>query len=70
MQKVNTKFVNYKPGGPEEMFLDQRELEVAPGEVLMKIKALGINRAETLQRQGKIKINRPVEGFIGLEASG
>ena len=26
MQKVNTKFVNYKVGAPEDMFLDQREL--------------------------------------------
>jgi NADPH:quinone reductase len=65
-----TKFVNYKDGGPESMFLDERDLVPAEGDVLIKVKALGINRAETLHRQGKYKINRPAEGFLGLEASG
>lgn len=41
------------------MFIDQRELEITPGDVLLKVKALGINRAECLHRQGKYKINRP-----------
>ena len=36
----------------------------------MKVKALGINRAETLHRKGAYKINRPAESFLGLEASG
>jgi hypothetical protein len=70
MQTVKTKFVNYKAGGPEAMFLDERELKPEEGEVLIKIKALGINRAETLHRKGAYKINRPVESFLGLEASG
>ena len=34
------------------------------------MKALGINRAECLHREGKYKINRPVEGYLGLEAAG
>jgi NADPH:quinone reductase-like Zn-dependent oxidoreductase len=70
MHKVNTQFVNYTPGPPQNMFLDHRDIEVAPGELLLKIKALGINRAECLHRQGKYKINRPIEGLLGLEASG
>lgn len=45
MRSVKTKFVNYKAGGPKEMFIDQREMEVGEGELLMKVKALGINRA-------------------------
>lgn len=55
-----TKFINYNPGAPENMFIDQRNIDILPGEVLFKVKALGINRAECLHRQGKYKINRPV----------
>lgn len=36
----------------------------------MKIKAVGINRAETLHRMGKYPINKEVEKYLGLEASG
>jgi NADPH:quinone reductase-like Zn-dependent oxidoreductase len=61
-----TKFINYNPGAPESMFIDQRNIEIHPGEVLFKVKALGINRAECLHRQGKYKINRPIEGYLGL----
>lgn len=28
MRKISTKFVNYKVGGPEGLFLAERELEV------------------------------------------
>ena len=45
MHKLNTKFINYEPGPPEKMFIDQREISVGQGELLLKIKALGINRA-------------------------
>lgn len=70
MSGQKTKYVNYKDGAPECMFLDERELVPGEGEVLLKVRALGINRAETLHRQGKYKINRPAESFLGLEASG
>lgn len=36
----------------------------------MKVKAVGMNRAECLHRAGKYKIGKPSEAFIGLEASG
>lgn len=36
----------------------------------MKVKAVGINRAETLHRMGKYPINKEVEKYLGLEASG
>jgi NADPH:quinone reductase-like Zn-dependent oxidoreductase len=36
----------------------------------MKVKAIGINRAECLHRQGKYKIGKPAEAFLGLEAAG
>ena len=69
-RSVTTKFINYKDGGPENMFIDERTLKVPEGHLLLKVKALGMNRAECLHRQGKYKINRPEEGFLGLEASG
>jgi hypothetical protein len=28
MHKLNTKFINYEPGPPEKMFIDQREISV------------------------------------------
>lgn len=65
-----TKFVNYKPGPPENLFLDERMVEAQEKEVMMKVKAVGINRAECLHRAGKYKIGKPNEAFIGLEASG
>jgi NADPH:quinone reductase-like Zn-dependent oxidoreductase len=48
------------------MFLDERQLECQEGERLLKVRAVGINRAECLHRAGKYIITRPVEGFLGL----
>lgn len=28
MKTLKTKFINYTPGGPENMFIDERELTV------------------------------------------
>jgi NADPH:quinone reductase-like Zn-dependent oxidoreductase len=36
----------------------------------MKVKAIGINRAECLQRQGKYNSNNLAENLLGLEAAG
>lgn len=36
----------------------------------MKVRAVGINRAECLHREGKYKVTRPEEAFLGLEAAG
>ena len=36
----------------------------------MKIKAIGLNRAETLQRQGKYPAKNETQKLLGLEASG
>lgn len=54
-----TKFVNYKTGPPENLFLDERVVEAKENEVLMRVKAVGINRAECLHRAGKYKIGKP-----------
>lgn len=63
---INTKFISYKDGGPENMFVDQRQLQVhfflffkvPDNHLLMKVKAIGINRAETLHRMGKYPIGK------------
>ena len=67
---LKTKFVDYKEGPPENLFLNERELAVPENYELMKVKAVGINRAECLHRVGRYPIKNEAERFIGLEASG
>ena len=43
-----------QPGGPEVLTPIERPLpEPGPGEVRIRVAAAGVNRADTLQRQGK-----------------
>jgi NADPH:quinone reductase-like Zn-dependent oxidoreductase len=60
------------PGGPEA--LEVREVEDLPapgdGEVLVKVAAAGINRADTVQRQGKYPPPPGASLYPGLECSG
>lgn len=45
-------------------------IKAQENEVLMRVKAVGVNRAECLHRAGKYKIGKPSEAHIGLEAAG
>ncbi|KAM0882105.1 hypothetical protein ACQ4PT_032557 [Festuca glaucescens] len=60
------------PGGPEA--LELREVEDLPapgdGEVLVKVAAAGVNRADTVQRQGKYPPPPGASLYPGLECSG
>ncbi|KAK1621319.1 hypothetical protein QYE76_026836 [Lolium multiflorum] len=60
------------PGGPEA--LEVREVEDLPapgdGEVLVKVAAAGVNRADTVQRQGKYPPPPGASPYPGLECSG
>ncbi|XP_047078415.1 quinone oxidoreductase PIG3-like [Lolium rigidum] len=60
------------PGGPEA--LEAREVEDLPapgdGEVLVKVAAAGVNRADTVQRQGKYPPPPGASLYPGLECSG
>uniref|UniRef100_A0ACD5YV35 Uncharacterized protein n=1 Tax=Avena sativa TaxID=4498 RepID=A0ACD5YV35_AVESA len=60
------------PGGPEA--LEVREVEDLPapgeGEVLVKVAASGVNRADTVQRQGKYPPPPGASLYPGLECSG
>ena len=58
-------------GGPEVLQLDELPLpEPGHGEARLRIKAIGLNRAEALFRQGRY-VERPVlPSKVGYEASG
>ena len=62
--------VMYEPGGPEVLKLEERPVPApAPGEVLIKVKAFGLNRSELFTRRGL----SPGIGFprvLGIEAVG
>ena len=60
-----------EPGGPEVLQL--REMEASSpvaGEVLIKVVAAGLNRADLLQRQGHYPPPAGASQIIGLEVSG
>jgi NADPH:quinone reductase-like Zn-dependent oxidoreductase len=61
-----------KAGGPEVLeFVDQEVPAPGPAEVRIKVKAIGINRAESMWRNDKY-IERPVTypAGLGYEAAG
>ncbi|AJF63590.1 zinc-dependent alcohol dehydrogenase family protein [Streptomyces vietnamensis] len=71
MSKARTvRFHEY--GGPEVLRLEDVEVgQPGPGEVLLRIEAIGLNRAEALFRGGHyIERARSFPARLGLEASG
>ena len=62
--------VMYAPGGPEVLKLESRPIPTPkPGQVLIRIKAFGLNRSELFTRQGYspgVQFPR----VLGIEASG
>ncbi len=60
-----------KPGGVEALRLARRPVpRPGPGEVLIRIAAAGLNRADILQREGNYPMPPGVTDILGLEASG
>ena len=60
-----------EPGGPEALVPARRPVpEPAPGEVLVRISAAGINRADCLQRMGQYPMPPGASDIPGLECSG
>jgi len=58
-------------GGPEVLRIENQDLpQPDKGEVLIRVKALGLNRAEVLFRRGQYLENPPLPSKIGYEASG
>jgi putative PIG3 family NAD(P)H quinone oxidoreductase len=67
MQVVEVK----SPGGPEQLrAVERADPEPAPGEVLVRVAAAGVNRADLLQRQGKYPPPPGAPAWPGLEVSG
>jgi NADPH:quinone reductase-like Zn-dependent oxidoreductase len=62
--------VIYEPGGPEVLKVESRPIPVPkPGQVLIRVKAFGLNRSELFTRQGHspgVKFPR----VLGIEAVG
>lgn len=59
------------PGGPETLGIARRPIpEPGPGEVLVRIRAAGVNRADCLQRAGRYPVPAGASDVLGLECAG
>jgi tumor protein p53-inducible protein 3 len=59
------------PGGPDGLTLGEApDPAPAPGELLVKVKAAGVNRADVLQREGKYPPPSGASNILGLELAG
>lgn len=72
MSEAQVKIVRFHElGGPEVLVFDTMPLpEPGPGEVRLRVKAIGLNRAEVLFRQGHYLAQPQLPSKIGYEASG
>lgn len=60
-----------KPGGPEALvWAAVPDPEPGPGEVVVEVRASGVNRADLLQRQGQYPPPPGAPAYPGLECSG
>ncbi|NXG63817.1 QORX oxidoreductase, partial [Hemiprocne comata] len=59
------------PGGPENLYVKEViKPQPAEGEVLVKVSASALNRADLLQRRGKYPPPKGASDILGLEAAG
>ena len=60
-----------QPGGPEMLMLMERPRpSAAAGELLLKVRSAGVNRADCLQRMGQYPVPAGATDIIGLECAG
>lgn len=60
-----------EPGGPENLAIsDAPRPSAGPGEIVIRVRAAGVNRADLLQRQGFYPPPPGISDVIGLEVSG
>ncbi|MBU2978989.1 NAD(P)H-quinone oxidoreductase [Alteromonas sp. C1M14] len=66
------QYIDFTSGeGPEGLVIKTRSIPtVKAGEILIKVAAFGVNRADTLQRQGKYPPPPGESDILGLEVSG
>ncbi|GGP19584.1 NAD(P)H-quinone oxidoreductase [Silvimonas iriomotensis] len=63
--------VQTAPGGPETLHLGEVDTpRPGPGQLLVKVKAAGINRADLMQREGKYPPPPGDSAILGLEIAG
>src|SRR5271155_3129431 len=59
------------PGGPEVLVAEERPLpQPGPGEILIRVKAAGVNRPDVSQRQGAYPPPPGASDLPGLEVAG
>lgn len=59
------------PGGPEVLKIANVPVpSPGPGEVLIKVQAAGVNRADVSQRQGRYRLQPGMPSILGLEVAG
>lgn len=60
-----------EPGGPEQLHVEERpDPHAGDGQVVIRVAAAGVNRADLLQRQGFYPPPPGASDVLGLEASG
>ena len=60
-----------KPGDPDVLHLGQTDLpRLADHEVMIRVEAVAVNRADTLQRRGLYPVPAGVTQILGLECAG
>ena len=60
-----------KPGGLDQLSVSEIPVPVpGPGEVLIRVAAAGLNRADLMQREGKYPVPPGASTILGLEVSG
>lgn len=60
-----------RPGGPDEMHLTDGPVPaLGPDDVRIHVEAIGVNRADVLQRQGKYPPPSTASPILGLEVAG
>ncbi len=61
----------HETGGPEKLVLEDMEIgEPGPGEVRIKVEAVGLNRAEAMYRAGNYPTRPSLPSLIGYEGVG
>ncbi|KAI9812197.1 MAG: hypothetical protein M1827_004863 [Pycnora praestabilis] len=69
-QKMKAAVI-YEAGGPEVLRLEQRKIPVAEqGQILIRVRAFGLNRSELFTRQGHSGNVVPFPRILGIEAVG
>jgi putative PIG3 family NAD(P)H quinone oxidoreductase len=69
--KLMTAVAITEPGGPGVLKLEQRPLpDLRSGEVLIRVRAAGVNRPDVAQRQGTYPAPKDASDLPGLEVAG